>query len=243
MDHYFGDILAAKSLALLRQALERYTMGFGYRYFMYRGWFAHSRHDERDLYFDNCSQGWHAYYERHLHNGSDPLHLQAVNESKPILWRQLSPRSPDFYARAREFGLVTGSTHPVHGPGARWSSISFIRDRDGNDVEKQISATLGASQLIAIYAHDAVARIVKERCGSVSSRPRKAPLPLILNDREREVLGLAAGGHTNSKIAGMLSISDRTVVFHLRNAREKLGASNCVHAVSKALSLGLIASA
>src|SRR3954470_20941208 len=241
MDRYFGDILAVKSLAALREALERRVLASDYRYFIYRGWFAHSRVDERDLHFDNCPPGWHAYYERHLQEGYDPLHLQAVHESKPMLWSQLSPRSPGFYAKAREFGLVTGSTHPVHGPGAQWSSISFIRDCEGHAVEKQINATLGACQLLTIYAHDAIGRIVKERCGAVSSRPRTAPMPLILNDREREVLGLAAAGHTNSTIAGMLAISDRTVVFHLRKAREKLGAANSLHAVFKALSMGLIA--
>jgi DNA-binding CsgD family transcriptional regulator len=243
MDRYFGDILAAKSLVALREALERHVLASDYRYFIYRGWFAYSRFDERDLHFDNCPPGWHEYYERHLQAGCDPLHLQAVHDSKPILWRQLSPRSPGFYAKAREFGMVTGSTHPVHGPGAQWSSISFIRDRDGQAVERQISATLASCQLLAIYAHDAVGRIVKERCGALSSRPRTAPLPLILNEREREVLGFAAAGHTNSAIARMLSISDRTVVFHLRKAREKLGAANSLLAVSKALSLGLIASA
>jgi DNA-binding CsgD family transcriptional regulator len=243
MDRHFGELLAVTSLVALRQALERCILGLEYRYFIYRGWFAHSRLDERDLYFDNCPPDWHAYYARHLHGGCDPLHLQAVHESKPILWRQLAPRSPGFYAKARECGMVTGSTHPVHGPGAQWSSISLIRDREGADVERQISATLGSCQLLAIYTHDAVGRIVKERCGALSSRPRTAPLPLILNDREREVLGLAAAGHTNSAIAGMLSISERTIIFHLRNAREKLGATNSLHAVSKALALGLIASA
>jgi DNA-binding CsgD family transcriptional regulator len=242
MERYFADLLAAKSLAELWQSLERSVFGFEYRYFIYRGWFAHSRPDDRDICFDNCPTGWHAYYERHPH-GADPLHLQAVHESKPMLWSEISPRAPGFYAKAREFGLLAGSTHPVHGPGAQWSSISFIRDREGRNVERQMSATLGSCQLLAIYAHNAVARILKERCHAIPSRPHTAPLPLVLNEREREVLGLAAAGHTNSAIAGLLSISDRTVVFHLRNAREKLGASNSLHAVSRALSLGLIASA
>ena len=84
---------------------------------------------------------------------------------------------------------------------------------------------------------------MREPPAAASAGPECAPVPLALNSREREILGLAAAGHTNSGIAGMLAISDRTVVFHLRNAREKLGAANCVHAVSKALALGLIAAA
>ena len=121
--------------------------------------------------------------------------------------------------------------------------MSFIYDRDGHDVEQHVAATLARCQLLATYAHDAVGRVVRTPARACSRRPGGAPVPLALNEREREVLRLAAAGHTNSGIAGMLAISDRTVVFHLRNAREKLGAANSVHAVSKALSLGLIAAA
>jgi DNA-binding CsgD family transcriptional regulator len=240
MDLQTGEILAAHTLVTLEQSLSRSARRLGYRYFMYRGWFARARAEERDVYFDDCPPGWRDHYARHARSRSDPLQLQAVRGSRPILWSGAARLSPQFFAKARDFGLVTGSTHPVHGPGGQWSSVSFVCDRDGHDVEQHIAATLGSCQLLAIYAHDAVSRIMHEPCGAQAVR-RAPPPPL--NDREREILGLAAAGHTNSGIAGMLAISDRTVVFHLRNAREKLGASNCVHAVSKALALGLIAGA
>jgi len=54
------------------------------------------------------------------------------------------------------------------------------------------------------------------------------------------VLTWAAAGKTTSEIAAIMPISERTVVFHLSNARRKLGATNSRHAISKALSLGLI---
>jgi DNA-binding CsgD family transcriptional regulator len=243
MDTHTGELLGARSFAALEDSLTQSARRLGYRYFMYRGWFARSRADERDVYFDDCPLAWRDYYARHVHNRCDPLHLQAVQGSRPLLWARVSRLSPQFFARARDFGLVTGSTHPVHGPGAQWSSVSFICDRDGHAVEQHIAATLASCQLLATYAHDAVARIMREPAGTASPGTRRAPVPLSLNEREREILGLAAAGHTNSGIAGMLAISDRTVVFHLRNAREKLGAANCVHAVSKALALGLIAAA
>jgi DNA-binding CsgD family transcriptional regulator len=241
MDLQTGEILAAHTLGALEQALARSVRRLGYRYHMYRGWFARSRVDERDVYFDDCPPGWRDYYARHVHNRCDPLHLQALQGSRPIPWARVSHLSPQFFAKARDFGLVTGSTHPVHGPGTQWSSLSFICDRDGQDVEQHLAATVASCQLLAIDVHDAIARIMREPPGAAPAL--SAPVPLCLNEREREILGLAAAGHTNSGIAGMLAISDRTVVFHLRNAREKLGAANCVHAVSKALALGLIAAA
>jgi DNA-binding NarL/FixJ family response regulator len=37
-----------------------------------------------------------------------------------------------------------------------------------------------------------------------------------------------------------MPISRRTVIFHLSNARRKLGAANSRHAITRAISLGLI---
>jgi DNA-binding CsgD family transcriptional regulator len=54
------------------------------------------------------------------------------------------------------------------------------------------------------------------------------------------VLTWAAAGKTMVGIADILSISQRTVFFHLSNARRKLGAANSRHAICKALALGLI---
>lgn len=62
----------------------------------------------------------------------------------------------------------------------------------------------------------------------------------VLSDREREVLMLIANGNSNDTISAMLSISTRTVEAHIKNAMEKLGASNRVHAVTKALQLNEI---
>lgn len=243
MELQTGEILGAPSLAALEQSLAHCSRRLGYRYFMYRGWFGAARGREREVYFDDCAPGWREYYARHVHNRCDPLHLHAVQGSRPVVWARVAARSPQFFARARDFGLVTGSTHPVHGPGAQWSSVSFVCDRDGRETDRHVEATLASCQLLATYAHDAVARLVREPAPALPAAAAPVPVPLALNEREREILVLAAAGHTNSGIAGMLSISDRTVVFHLRNAREKLGAANCVHAVSRALALGLIAAA
>lgn len=58
--------------------------------------------------------------------------------------------------------------------------------------------------------------------------------------REKEILGLVAGGYTNSKIAETLSISGKTVEAHLSNIKEKLGANTRTHAVVLAWKQGII---
>lgn len=62
----------------------------------------------------------------------------------------------------------------------------------------------------------------------------------ILTERQRQVLSLAAQGHTDYGIALRLNCSRRTVKAHLQGARDRLGALNTTHAVALALSRRLI---
>jgi two-component system response regulator NreC len=59
-------------------------------------------------------------------------------------------------------------------------------------------------------------------------------------EREREILRLIAGGHTNTQIAAMLIISVRTVESHRAHIMEKLGIQNRAELVKYALRKGLL---
>jgi DNA-binding NarL/FixJ family response regulator len=58
--------------------------------------------------------------------------------------------------------------------------------------------------------------------------------------RERDVLSLLARGHQNKQIARELSVSERTVKFHVGSILSKLGASNRTQAVAAAREHGLV---
>ncbi len=61
-----------------------------------------------------------------------------------------------------------------------------------------------------------------------------------LSAREREVLKLVAEGHTSAEIAGLLSISAKTVQTHRAHAMEKLGLHERTGLVRYAIRTGLI---
>jgi DNA-binding NarL/FixJ family response regulator len=61
-----------------------------------------------------------------------------------------------------------------------------------------------------------------------------------LTDREREVLAHLARGAANKEIARALSLSERTVKFHVGSILAKLEASNRTQAVAKARESGLV---
>jgi two-component system response regulator DesR len=60
-----------------------------------------------------------------------------------------------------------------------------------------------------------------------------------LSGREREVLGLIAGGATNREIAQALFLSPHTIKEHTSTLYRKLGARNRADAVQRAQSLGI----
>ena len=64
-----------------------------------------------------------------------------------------------------------------------------------------------------------------------------------LSDREIEVLTLVAGGNSNKEIGARLSITEETVKAHLKRIIAKLGANDRTHAVTLALSRGILISA
>ena len=61
-----------------------------------------------------------------------------------------------------------------------------------------------------------------------------------LTEREREVLGMLAGGLSNRRIADRLSISENTVKAHVAAILAKLGATTRTEAVTVGLRLGLV---
>lgn len=65
-------------------------------------------------------------------------------------------------------------------------------------------------------------------------QPRRTePEPAVkLSPREIDVLSLVAKGHTNPEIAQLLSVSENTIRFHMRNIFEKLSVNNRTEAAA-----------
>ena len=99
---------------------------------------------------------------------------------------------------------------------------------------------LGADDYIAKpIDFDLLEAIIKARLNGVA-RMGVWPEKCALNDREIETLMWAARGKTSEEIATITSIAERTVNFHLNNAREKLGVATRIQAAVKATIAGII---
>lgn len=133
----------------------------------------------------------------------------------------------DFVA---DVGLRLGITIPIRSR-QHFSFVTVMGEENDNAHWEQIvSRNLAILKLIANYFDN----IVTTRFSSDLKQDG------ILSERETEVLNWSAMGKTVEDIATILSISPQTVRVYLKRIYSKLEVENRAHAVSRAISLGLI---
>jgi DNA-binding NarL/FixJ family response regulator len=110
-------------------------------------------------------------------------------------------------------------------------SILLAAAMDDESVDEIFAA--GASTVLSKSVHPvALGTLLREVVqGNVLHCPRRkrstaAAEDCPLTTRELEILGLAAQGYTNGRIARELWVTEQTVKFHLSNTYRKLGVAN-----------------
>ncbi len=83
-------------------------------------------------------------------------------------------------------------------------------------------------------------KILKEFARWLSGRPSAEEPTEDLNEREKQVLSLAAEGLTNRDIATQLNLSENTIKYHFKNILQKLHLRNRAQAVAYAFQSGLL---
>lgn len=183
--------------------------------------------------FVHCPDSWLHRYQQAGHAANDPVMKHVSRSTLPVFWDDADRAEPGniVFDEAREHGLAWGVTVTVSVPGGQRAllSLSASRRPSGRHAHRMKQAAL--VQLTAHYVHEAVRVVDNVLQGQA--------VPA-LTTREKDCLQWAAIGKTSWEMAQILRISERTVVFHLTNAANKLGAVNRRQAVVRALNLRLI---
>jgi LuxR family transcriptional regulator, activator of conjugal transfer of Ti plasmids len=168
------------------------------------------------------------YLHEHYHE-IDPVVLQARRCTTPFHWDCQTPSpaaSEDerrFLGDAEEFGVECGLTFPIHDGRRHPALLSFAYRRRQGPLSANIEKHL---HLAALYFH------VHARHKLAASA--KPPFPL-LSRAEASCLQWIARGKRSAYIAEMLDLSQHAVLWHLRGAKRKLGATTLSQAVAAAL--------
>ena len=153
----------------------------------------------------------------------------------PVDWASISQNTPivrKFFGEAQEFGIgASGLSIPIrgrHGEFAMFSVSTRANPADWQAKKRQMAREL---MLLAYCFHDWALK---------AEGVDRHDYHDILSVRETDCLRWRAMGKSDWDISHLLSISERTVKFHLENARAKLGATNTVQAVAIAVGFGLV---
>jgi len=116
---------------------------------------------------------------------------------------------------------------------------------------REVAAAIPGATFVPLQGHshfpwhgdvDSVVRACRQ--GLVPGQPAAAEVdrsePVLLSQREREILACVAHGLGDREIAEQLQLSPHTVHRHVANIRRKLGATSRTAAVAQAARLGLV---
>lgn len=157
----------------------------------------------------------------------DPLYAAARKSVVPQFWHagqrrpQDTPEQVRIYEEIGEFGIAQGFDLAIRDHEDE-ASLCFYCE----DARVDLPAIHPPVLIGALYLHEAV-----RRC-SEGSRVAAGPN---LTPRERECLQLVRDGLTYAQAAQRLGIRERTVTFHLQNAKRKLGVATLAQAMACAL--------
>ena len=191
--------------------------------------------DTKFSHVGNIPQAYDEVFRSVGESRRDPVIRQLKKMSLPVLYDQalyVREGAADLWEQQAAFGFKTGVSVAMHLPGRKHFVLGVDRPDalpgDGRDLTHLVASL----QLLAVHAHDAAGRLL-----AADAEADDAPQ---LTTREQEVLRWTMAGKSAWTVGQILSVSEHTVNFHLRNVFRKLDVVTKHQAVLKALSLGLL---
>lgn len=185
------------------------------------------------LNINNYPEAWNKQYEENSYCEVDPVVAHCNQSMLPITWnKELFSKTPNLWEALQNQGLRYG-----------WSLAVHLKERG-------LCSTLSLARphcpisAIELYEHFGYMYYVTSHLAELFAhalpiRPTKARPPR-LSAREVEVLRLSADGKTAYEISIILSLSERTVNYHVQNVILKLNVCNKISAVIAAAKAGII---
>jgi DNA-binding CsgD family transcriptional regulator len=225
----------ATTTAQLRIEMERFAREMGFEHFAYALTIAAPSLRPQQFFVSGFPQGWAEHYVTSGYFKVDPLVAHAAKSLLPAIWDEQAfheRKSSDFWEDAKSFGLRSGLSFAVHEQPGVTGIFSLARDQPLDLEDRELAALIGRAQMFASLLHHEIMRI---------ESPKLIPeAAAVLTAREQECLKWAADGKTAWEIGQLLSITERTAVFHINNIVQKLGASNKTQAIVRAVALKLV---
>lgn len=228
-------IQSARGLAEVGAACRRMATTLGFEHFLYGFRAPVTFVRPCQFILSGYPKGWRERYDQQSYLGIDPVLSRALNTVVPFAWDELDRSDPHvarLFQEARDFGLCHGFSVPVHGAHGEGGVLSLARVEPLPAPAERVELFQRAQWFTAIIHQRLKHLVFGEARNGVPPKP--------LTARERECLRMAAQGMSAASIARHLKIAERTVVYHLNQCEDKLGARRRQEAIARAVALGQI---
>ncbi len=171
---------------------------------------------------------WVAHFIEHDYCVLDPLLAAARKSVTPQFWRagdidpKFLPEQARIYEEMQRFGITQGFSLSIRDHQAEAALCFYCEDET-----IRLQQVYPMVQVGALYLHECIHRLKAKDGRALASTPKNR-----LTRREQECLDLVREGMTYAQAAQLLRISERTVTFHLQNAKRKLGVTTLVQAIA-----------
>lgn len=226
----FQNLLNAETAEDIEQQANKLAQEMGFTSFLY-GVVQQTLPERPDQYISsNYPLIWLQSYEANAYIKVDPAFQHCIKRTQPYVWKTTghAPENQQVFDEAESFGLKHGISIPIHDPKGLHGIFSLATDY-GPTVQ---NIDWGGALLLSNFMHAAYSEKVIPHFMPDSK--------IVLTAREKECLQWTSAGKTAWEIGQILNVAERTVVFHLNNGIQKLGAQNKNQAIAKAAILGLL---
>ena len=134
------------------------------------------------------------------------------------------------FSEALDYGLETGVSIPFHSATGEKSMLVIHSPNIDKLLQQHNQSLQHTLHILGLYFHQQITDLL-----DTNNKPQ-----IQLTKREIQCLQLTMLHKNAAEIAEALSISKRTVGFHIENANHKLECKNKYQSVLKALQLGLL---
>lgn len=226
---FFEELCECANASDLRDVMSRRVARYDLGDFAYLVLPRHKR--EKARLVSTYQSGWTSHYLRQQYEGIDPVIVRAQAYAESFKWGAegedlgcLTKRQRQLFDEASIFGVCRGFTIPIHDGTGPIAAMTLATDVRRGAFERSIEAHRDVLTCMAFCFHATARRLARREWVVANAR---------LSPREIECLQWAARGKTAWETGRILGIAQRTVRFHVENAKVKLG----VHSITQAIEI------
>jgi len=230
----FTTVMQAQNRDQLRSELVRFAEELGFATVTAIAVADQPLTEPEFVYIDNAPDAFRSASDDQARTRRDPVMQHCRYSSVPLIWDQATYTSRglgDVWETQAQYGYCNGIAVALHLPDGKHFALGVDRDQPVPSHKGELTRVVADLQLFAVLAQETALRILL---------PQPETEPITLTPRERESLRWTMDGKTAWEIGSILGVTERTAVYFVNNATQKLGCVNKHHAAMKALRLGLI---